>query len=323
MRVVTVSVVMVLVSFTFTNTFGMQAPGQAPSASSSTIAASSGEEYRIGPRDIVELYILKVPELSRDYQVGANGTIEVPFLGKVRAQNKTSQQLATEVAEGLRNGYLIDPQVSVVVKKVNRQFFIQGAVRSPGVYNIEGRPTLLELITIAGGLNAAYSATAFIIHNVHPADAEAASEDQPQYELQKANINALLRGDLTQNAAIEPGDIVNIPPADVFFVSGDVKAPGSFALKEKTTLRQAISLAQGTTPTAAAGRGVIFREDPNGEKRQIPIDVAAVMRGRKPDIEIAPNDVIVIPNSKTKSTFVPVVNAFGVAAAWSAATIVR
>ncbi len=324
MGIVRAFAIILLLGFALLNGFGAQEPAQSSEPAFSSIVVEPDEDYRLGPSDVVEVYILKVPELSREYRVSANGTIEMPFLGRIKAQKKTSQELAMQIADGLRNGYLVDPQVSVLVKKINRQFFIQGAVRSPGVYNIEGRPSLLELITIAGGLNSTHGATAFIIRNLHSRDAEAvATEAQPEYELQKANINALLRGEFGQNAAIEPGDIVHIPPADVFFVAGEVKAPGSFQLKEGTTLRQAISLAQGTNAVASPGRAVIFREDAGGQKREIPVDVAAVMRGRNQDLPIMANDIIVIPNSKTKSVFVPVINAFGVSAAYLPATIVR
>ena len=309
---------------------GAQNTLQRSEPASRGIVLSPDEEYRIGPSDVVEVYILRVPELSREYRITADGTIEIPFLGKIKAQKKTSQELATAIAIGLREGYLVDPQVSVIVKQVSRQFFIQGAVRSPGVYNIEGRPSLLELITIAGGLNPSYGATAFIIRGTRPREGEVeavpvsdASEVRPDYELRKANINALLRGDFAENVTIEPGDIVHIPASDVFFVAGEVKAPGSFPLKEGTTLRQAISLAQGANPLAAAGRAVIFREDGNGQKREIPVDVGAVMRGRRQDIPIWANDVIVVPNSRAKSTFMPVINAFGANAAWTVTSIVR
>ena len=296
---------------------------------SRAISVSPNEEYRIGPKDVVEVYILRLPELSREYQVRSDGNIEMPFLGKIEAQKKTSADLATLITDRLRDGYLVNPQVSVIVKQISRQFFIQGAVRNPGVYNIEGRPSLLELITIAGGLNPSYGATAFIIRGIRPRPGEVQtvavsdSEPRPDYELQKANINALLRGDFAENIAIEPGDIVHIPPTDVFFVAGEVKAPGSFPLKEGTTLRQAISLAQGANPFAAPGKAVIFREDAGGQKREIPVDVAAVMRGRSQDVPILANDVIVVPNSKTKSAFMPIVNAFGAQAAWTITTIVR
>jgi polysaccharide export outer membrane protein len=295
-------------------TSAVTSPG---SAGSSNIVLPD-KEYVIGPTDVIEVFVLKMPEISREYRVGADGSIEVPFLGKFKASEKTSNDIAGDIAKSLKGDYLVDPQVSVIVKQVNRRYFVQGAVRIPGVYNIEGRPTLLELITIAGGLNPTYGETAFIMHNIKAAEKDA----EAVYELKKANLNALLRGDLKENVIIEAGDIVQIPASDVFFVAGEVRSPGSFALKEGTTLRQAISLAQNTIATAAPGKAVIFREEGHGQKKEIPVDITAVMRGRKPDVPIMANDIIVVPNSKAKSAFVPVMNSFGVNIAYGAARVI-
>jgi len=287
-----------------------------PTATSSNIVLPD-KEYLIGATDVVDIFVLKMPEVSREYRVSADGVIEMPFIGQIKAENKTSQELAALIAKNLKGDYLVDPQVSVIVKQVNRRYFVQGAVRSPGVYNIEGRPTLLELISIAGGLNPTYGATAFIMHNIKPREKDA----DAVYDLKKANLNALFRGELSENITIEPGDIVQIPPSDVFFVAGEVKAAGSFPLKEGTTLRQAISIAQNTTPLAAPGKAVIFRDDGGGQRKEIPVDVTAVMRGRSPDIAILANDIIVVPNSKTKSALMPVLNSFGVNIAYGAARV--
>jgi polysaccharide biosynthesis/export protein len=300
------------------------------------VVVSPEEDYRIGSNDLIEVFVLKAPELSRAYKVNADGTIEMPFLGKVNAQNKTSQELAKIIANGLRGEYLIDPQVAVMVKQVNRPFFVQGAVRQPGVYQIEGRPSLLELITIAGGLNENYGTSAFIIHKVRSEEADSPPTGSPKndsanlqsdsklsaqgparYQLKKANINALLQGQFEQNVTIEPGDILHIPSSDVFFVAGEVNGPGSFPLKEGTTVRQAISLARGTSPKAALGRSIIFREDQTGKKQEIPVDVGAMMRGESPDLAIMANDVLVVPNSKAKSVVIPFMHAFTYSAAWS------
>jgi len=108
------------------------------------------QEYVIGPADVIEVSVLKMPELSREYRVSADGTIEMPFLGPIQAEKTTSRELATAITKQLQEGYLVDPQVSVILRHVNRRYFVQGAVRLPGVYNIEGRPTLLELLSIAG-----------------------------------------------------------------------------------------------------------------------------------------------------------------------------
>jgi polysaccharide biosynthesis/export protein len=288
-----------------------------------TVSASSGsivlpdEEYLIGSTDVVEVSVLKMPELSREYRVEADGTIQMPFLGQIKAEKKTTRQLAAAIAKELEGGYLIDPQVSVMVKEVNRRYFVEGGVRMPGVYNIEGRPTLLELITIAGGLDITHGSTAFIIRKT-PADGNA----EATYEMKTANLATLLRGEFSENIKIEPGDIVQIPPSDVFFVAGEVMAPGSFPLKEGTTLRQAISLARNTTMTSAPNKAVIFRENGSKEKKQIPVDITDVMRGRKPDVPIVANDVIVVPSSKAKSVYMPVLNSFGVNIAYGAARVI-
>ena len=114
-------------------------------------------------------------------------------------------------------------------------------------------------------------------------------------------------------------DIINIPPTDVFFVSGEVNAPGSFPLKEGTSLQQALSLAQGATFKGSLKDGIIFREDPStGKRDEIRADFAAIMGGKKDDIAIRANDVIIVPNSKFKSAMAPILNAFGYGASIAA-----
>src|SRR5205085_4105077 len=110
------------------------------------------------------------PELSGARRVNANGTFLMNYLGRLSAKGKTTEELAQMITDGLRPRYLDNPRVTVTVKHFNsRSFFIQGAVRSPGVYQIEGRPTLLELLTVAGGLGAGHGSTAYVIRKIKPA----------------------------------------------------------------------------------------------------------------------------------------------------------
>jgi len=145
--------------------------------------------------------------------------------------------------------------------------------------------------------------------------AENPSDESPEYDLLKVNINGLLRGHPEQNAAISPGDIINIPTTDVFFVSGEVRAPGTFPLREGTTLRQAIAMAQGTTFKAADSRGVIFREDPaTGKREEVRIDIGAVMKGKKEDVPLLANDIVVVPNSRFRTVGSVFLTGFGTTA---------
>src|SRR5215472_13813621 len=126
------------------------------------------EDYKIGTGDVIEIKVDDAPELSQTVRVTASGTFLMPYLGRVTAVQKTPEELAEFMAGRLRGRYLKDPKVSVVVKEYNScSFFIQGAVRSPGVYQIEGHPSLLKLITLAG-LADNHGSTAFILRPIIP-----------------------------------------------------------------------------------------------------------------------------------------------------------
>lgn len=304
-----------------------------------SVVVEPNEDYRIGPGDVIEIRVDRAPELSGTFRVTAGGTFAMPFLNRIKAQDKTPEELAATIADGLRGRYLKEPSVSVTVRQINsHSFFIQGAVQRPGVYQIEGRPSLLKLITVAGGLANNHGSTAFVIReskthreetaspvthreessptethaNVQNATDSLPIEEDAKYEMLKMNITGLLKGRFDQNVSLQPGDIINIPQSDVFFVTGEVKEPGSFGLKDGTTLRQAISLAQGTTFKAAAGRAIIFREDPvTGRRDEIKVNIDAVMSGKKEDVAIMANDIIIVPNSRFKSVSSALLNAFG------------
>ena len=300
------------------------------------------KDYRISAGDVIQLQIEDAPELSHNYRVNSTGYIEMPVLGLVEAQRRTTFELARQIAKGLRDQeYLNTPSVLVTIKQYNSQtFLVQGSVRSPGIFQTEGRPSVLTMIAMAGGLTENHGPTAYILRpnkTNKPAperdtqisslqdqtpDPDQSTQTQaggsastpaedPDYELIKVNLSALNKGQFDQR--VEPGDIINIPRADVFYVTGEVKSPGSFTLKEGTTLRQAVSLAQGLTFNAKASRGVIFREDPSlGSRKEIKVDIRDIINGKEDDIPLQANDVVIVPNSRTKSIGGMLLQALGV-----------
>ena len=176
-------------------------------------------------------------------------------------------------------------------------YFIMGAVKKPGVYQIESAPSLLKLLVLAGGLTDSHGAVAFIMREL---PARAADQD-PAFKVIQVRIDELLKGNLEVNAKLEPGDIVNIPPADVFFVTGEVIRPGSFPFKEGTTLLEAISTARGVKVGAKADKAIIFREDPaTGRRQEINVDLDAVKSGKQKDIPLLPNDIVIVPNPQAR-----------------------
>lgn len=324
-------------------------PAQPPAQQLDTPGVTSAladvtEDYLINPGDVIEIQVDRAPELSGTRRVSASGAIRMEYLGRIKAQGVTADELASFIANSLSDRYLKNPRVNVTVKQMNSHtFFIQGAVNRPGAYQIEGRPSLLTLIAVAGGLTENYGSTAFIIREAYrpkmdvpdkgdpkgsldsqPESVAADSPSQPgdrnqeavepeRYELIKVNINGLFRGDFGKNMRLDPRSIVHIPQAEVFFVGGDVNAPGSFMFKEGATLRQAITLAQGMKSTAASDRAIIFREDPVTRKRQeIRVDAGKIMNGKQEDVAITANDIVIIPNSRAKSVSGALLSALGV-----------
>lgn len=301
------------------------------------ILVAADQDYRIGPRDVIEIKVDDAPELSLTAEVNADGTIVMHYLKRITVAGKTTDELSKEIADGLRGRYLKDPNVMVSVKQSNSHaFYVLGAVKKPGVYQIEGKPPLLRVITIAGGLADNHGTTAFIFHEVkknagssatpasaaatgnpsspRPADTASAGGNETEYTVRSVNINGMFKG-LGLNgsdAFVEPGDTINISQVDIFFVAGEVNAPGQFPLSDGTTLRQAMALAQGTTFNAATSEGIIFRTDPaTGKRDEIKVDIGAIMKNRKPDIPLLASDVVLVPNSKTKTIGNAILKAMG------------
>jgi polysaccharide export outer membrane protein len=329
-------------------------PAPMPAAQSSDESGVTGaivdvkEDYRISAGDVIEIQVDRAPELSGLRRVMASGSIKMEYLGRMTAQGKTQDELASLIADGLRGRYLKNPHVTVTIKQINSHvFFIQGAVSRPGAYQIEGRPSLMTLIAVAGGLNENHGSTALVIRETRDPEDSPSNENAPQlkapaapdpqpepsaadslsqsgdqrpesgeaaeFDLAKVNINRLFRGDFDKNIYLEPGSIVHIPQAEVFFVGGEVNAPGSFAYKEGATLRQAILLAQGMKFKAASDRVIIFREDPVTRKRQeIRIDAGKIMNGKQEDVAISANDIVIVPNSMSRSVSGAVLTALGI-----------
>jgi polysaccharide export outer membrane protein len=327
---------------------GRQAPIRSPDGLGVTGAvAEVREDYRINPGDVIEIQVDRAPELSGARRVSASGTIRMQYLGPVTAHGKTADELAGFIADSLRGRYLKNPRVTVTIEQMNSHtFFIQGAVNRPGAYQMEGRPSLLTLVTVAGGLKENHGSSAFIIREARRPDGAIPDADEPKllsisrpesgaasppsqppsrsgdrdqepeerdgYELIKVNINGLFRGDFDKNMRLDPRSVVNIPQSEVFFVGGDVNAPGSFQFKEGATLRQAITLAQGMKITAASSRAIIFREDPGSGKRlEIRVDAGKIMNGKQEDVEINANDIVIIPNSRSKTVSGAILSTFG------------
>src|SRR5262245_24089929 len=129
----------------------------------------SNDDYKLAPKDVIEVIVEDAPELSIKYTIPTSGMVPLRFLGSTKIIDMTTDEVSTLIANGLRGRYLKDPKVYVSVIQFNsRTFFIQGAVRTPGAYVVSGRLSLSKLMPIAGGLQENHGGTAYIFREAKP-----------------------------------------------------------------------------------------------------------------------------------------------------------
>ncbi len=125
-----------------------------PDTTSASGAYEGGTDYHIGAQDLLEISVFGVPDLNRTVRVNSNGQISLPLIGGMHAGGKTIPELEQSVGEMLSKSYLQNPQVTVFVKEFTSQrITLEGSVKTPGIYPITGKTTLIQAIAIAGGLD--------------------------------------------------------------------------------------------------------------------------------------------------------------------------
>jgi polysaccharide export outer membrane protein len=286
-------------------------------------------DYRIGPEDLLEISVFEAQEMNRALRVSASGEISLPLLGPVRAAGLTPRELESVLQELLRRSYMKDPHVSVFVREMeSHPVSVFGAVHKPGVYQIRGTRTLVEVLSMAEGLAEDAGDTVLVMHGATargleipsaegsaiasstPGPGEAPTGSGPSAPPSEAgtieiNIKQLLgSGDPRVNVPVYPGDVVKVARAGIVYVVGEVKRPGGYVLKsnENISVLQALALAEGLTHTSAKSQARIIRiEEATGQRTEIPIDLGKVLAGKAQDPVLRPKDVVFVPNSAARS----------------------
>jgi len=108
-------------------------------------------EFRLGPEDVLDVFVWKEADLSTTVTVRPDGKVSLPLAGELDASGKTAPQLQQEITEKLEV-YLKQPVVTVIVKQINSlKISVLGEVRKPDIYKIKNRVTVLDAVAMAGG----------------------------------------------------------------------------------------------------------------------------------------------------------------------------
>lgn len=264
--------------------------------------------YVLGPDDELEISGPELDETAKPTRIDGDGSVNVPLIGRVQVAGLTIQQCEQELNKRLST-YIRQPQVVVNIKELRSQpVSVLGAVNTPGVYQVRGHKTLLEMLSLAGGIrtDAGYSIriTRQLEWGCIPLP-HTTADAAGGFSVGEVNLKEILGAENPEeNIQIFPHDVISIPKAEMVYVVGEVKRAGGFALAEKKSISalQALSLAEGLSGTADTRHARILRVQPNADQRAaIMVDLKGILSGKRADVPLQGDDILFIPSSAAKN----------------------
>ncbi len=244
------------------------------------------------PGDIVDVQVFEAPEYSTRMPVSPAGEIALPYVGLFHIEGMTSIEAGKAIASFLdQQQVLRDPRVIVTTQQFGYSVTVLGEVKSPGIYALAGNKRLLDMLTEAGGVT---DRAGHVIEIFAPG-----SIKDPQTIL----WDPTLRENDNAELPIKTGETILVSRCGVVYIGGNVGRPGAFPICESnhTTLSQVIALAQGTKPSSWTQKTLLLRTTGNGTRVVQTIKLDDVLRGRKVDITLQPDDILFVPPSILKA----------------------
>jgi polysaccharide export outer membrane protein len=247
-------------------------------------------DYKIGPKDLLEITVFGLPELTQTVRVSEDGSITMSLLGKVEVAGLTAQELEKKLASILDKQYTKEARVTVFIKEYQK-ISVVGAVGRPGMYELVGPTTLLQVIAQAGGLTAQAMNELFVYR---------VGKDGKQTTIAIKVEELMTSGNQDLNIELQPKDVVTVPIDQMLnvFVYGEVKTPGAipFLRSKRITLLQAIAQAGGPTEWAKRSKVMIKRKDnKTGKEMKINVNLKNMINGKIADIVLEEGDVVIVP----------------------------
>ena len=264
--------------------------------------------YLLGPDDQIDI---SGPELTesanKPVRVDSEGNVQVPLVGRVHVAGLTPQQAEQSLNKALST-YIREPQVVVNVSEVRSQpVSVLGAVNTPGVHQVHGHKTLLEMLSLAGGIrpDAGYSVRITRQSEWGCIPLPGATPDPSgKFSVAEVNLKKIMEAkDPAENIQIFPHDVITVPKAEMIYVIGEVRRSGGFVLGEHQSMSvlQALSLAEGLNTGADARHAKILRLRPDKDNREeLSVDIKDLFKGKNKDVAMQGNDILFVPGSTGK-----------------------
>lgn len=293
------------------------------------VAQAEGEQYVIGPTDVLSVTFWQEPDLNSEVRVGEDGLVTLPVIGEIKAAGLTTAQLAKNIIDQMAFYQTPVSQATVVVREFNsRAVFVSGEVTDPSRQSFERIPDLWRVIMNAGGPTERADLSRVTIIR----------KEGEQSRVIKVDLASIIKdGDLSKAPALQPGDMVNVPATpfgttmqlgestefegrNIYFVLGSVAAPGVRNLEGGVDVLDAITLAGGFTPEADLKNIRVVMKGPRYSK-VVKINLEKyVSDGSPPRFILHAEDTIFVPSRRVGvfsavmariGTIIPVVTAIG------------
>jgi polysaccharide biosynthesis/export protein len=233
------------------------APTAGTAAPSTPAPAAAAPLMQIGPGDTINLSVFGQPDMNGAINIADDGTVSVPLIGPVQVGQLSPQEASRRIEEAFKKAdVLVDPHVTITVTQArNQRVSVLGEVTTPGRYVIDSTSSPLDVLAQAGGVKESGAEVAYVIRR----QPDGSSKRFP------LNLRALARiGASEELPTLQAGDVLLVPPAEEYFVTGEVVAPARFRYHSGITVAEALARAGGVTAKGSENRVDIRRRLPNG-----------------------------------------------------------
>lgn len=254
----------------------------------SCAVAQQPESLLIGPGDLLHVQVFDTPELEQHARVTDAGELPLLVGGNVKVSALTPGDAARAIEKRLLDGHLLlRPRVAVTVEEyATQKVSVLGEVHSPGAYAIQTPRSVLDVLTLAGGLTDLADRKILIERSETDEKVSYFVSNKPGIAIDTA-------------VRINPGDTLVVPKAEIVYVLGDVGRPGGYTMtnnEAQLTVLELVARAGGTNHSAVPSHArLIHRNDDTYIEEPLPL--SAMQKGKHPDLALKAGDIIWVPFS--------------------------
>jgi polysaccharide export outer membrane protein len=272
-------------------------------------AAQQPESLLIGPGDLLHVQVFDTPELGQDARVTDTGELPLLLGGDVKVGALTPAEAGRSIEKALVDKHiLLHPRVAVTVAEyATQKVSVLGEVKTPGAYDINTPRSVLDVLTLAGGLTELADRKILI-------ERKGTGDKVPYFVSNKAGVA------MDTAVKVNPGDTLYVAKAGLVYVLGDVGRPGGYTMtnnEAQLTVLELVARAGGTNHSAVPSHARLIHRGAQGYQDEA-LSLSDMQKGKKPDVALADGDIVYVPFSYMRNA---AMNVAGVASSVASAAI--